>query len=262
MKTAKFTLMFLACAAAIPAFAQNTTDSNCGMTNFDRNGNRFSIVDPASGTATQQCFITVVPKDSWTGGAPDLASSQFVEGNYNVALSGGGGGGGGGAGTERRAAKGGDGGSGAVPATAVRYLKPGVYRLTIGSGGQGGASGESDGGRGGDGAPTSLSNANTGETVAGFPNAENWNGSYSRNSPASHGAKGPDGARGGGGAGGTGAGNSGSQGGNGFIRLALADPVQPARAQPARGQPTPAASSETMTTPPPAAIRPARRDRN
>jgi len=261
MKTAKLTLMFLACAAAIPAFAQNTTDSACGMTNFDRNGNRFTIVNPASGMATQQCFITVVPKQEWTGGAPDPASSQFVEGNYQVALSGGGGGGGGGAGStnERKSAKGGDGGSGAVPAAAVRYLKPGVYRLTIGSGGQGGASGESNGGRGEDGAPTSLSNADTGETVAGFPNAENWNGSYAPNSPASHGAKGPDGARGGGGAGGTGAGNSGSPGGNGFIRLALADPVQPARMQSA---PAPAASSQAVTTPPPAAIRPARRDRN
>jgi len=174
MKTARMTLMFLACAAAIPAFAQNTTDSRCGMTNYDSNRNIFTIVNSNPGTPNQQCFITVVPKQSWTGGVPDLSSSQLVEGNYEIALSGGGGGGGGG--TER--VGGGDGGASAIPFTTVRYLQPGVYRLTLGSGGQGGAP---NGGHGGDGAPSSLSNANSAELVAGFPGAESWNGTYASN---------------------------------------------------------------------------------
>ena len=62
MKTAKLTLMFLACAAAIPAFAQNTTDSRCGTTDYDSSRNMFTIINPTPGTANQQCFITVVPK--------------------------------------------------------------------------------------------------------------------------------------------------------------------------------------------------------
>lgn len=135
-------------AASVPAIAQNTTDSRCGSTNYDRSRNEFTITNPTPGTATQQCFITVVPKQSWTGGIPDLSSSQLVEGNYEIALSGGG-----------------------------------------GTGGK-----EAD---------------------------------------------------------------RGAQGGNGFIKLALKDPVPqaaPVQAAPAR--------SETVTTPAPAAARPARRDRN
>ncbi len=249
MKTAKYTLMFLACAAAIPAFAQNTTDSNCGMTNFDRNGNRYTVVNSNSGTANQQCFITVVPKASWGGGAPDLASSQLVEGNYEVALSGGGGGGGGGSGHDNERATG-QNGDGAVPLGTVRYLKPGVYRLTIGSGGQGGAPGASNGQNGADGAPTSLSNANSGETVAGFPRAEYWNGGYPQNSQAR------GGERGGGGAGGNGDNNAGGQGNNGFIRIAFKDPI------PSRVQSAPTSSVSESVAPAPAAARPARRDRN
>jgi hypothetical protein len=171
MKTAKLTVMFLACAAAIPAFAQNTSDSRCGMTNYDSRLNLFTITNPSSGASNQQCFITVVPKSSWPGGAPDLTSSQIVEGNYEVTLSGGGGGGGGG--TERSGV--GGGGAGAVPGTSIRYLQPGVYRLTIGAGGQGGAP---NAGNGGDGAPTSLANAYSGQTVAGYTGAESWNGTY------------------------------------------------------------------------------------
>ena len=274
MKTAKYSLMFLACAAAFPAVAQNTTGPWCGMTNFDGNRNAFTVANGASGTTNQQCFINVVSKESWSGGAPDVANSQFVEGNYQVALSGGGGGGGGGAGGGNEPSANGEGGFGAVPLNAVRYLKPGVYRLTIGSGGSGGAA---NGGHGADGAPTSLSNANSGETVAGFPRAEFWGGSYPQQySQASRqkyvqvsdrDARGDDGRQGthysgapsssGGGTGGNDAGHGGFQGSNGFIRLALADAAKPARAQPA-----PAAVSETVTTPPPAAIRPARKDRN
>ena len=49
----------------------------------------------------------------------------------------------------------------------------------------------------------------------------------------------------------------GFQGGNGFIQLALKDPVPQAPVQAA-----PAAASEAVTTPAPAAARPARKDRN
>jgi hypothetical protein len=171
MKTAKLTVMFLACAAAIPAFAQNTTDSRCGITNYDGRRNMFTIINPSPETTNQQCFITVVPKQSWPGGLPNLTSSQIIEGNYEVTLSGGGGGGGGGV----EGAGGGGGGAGAVPNTSVRYLQPGVYRLTFGAGGQGGPA---NGGNGGDGAPTSLAEAYSGQTVAGFAGAESWNGTY------------------------------------------------------------------------------------
>jgi hypothetical protein len=272
MKTAKLTLIFLACAAASTAFAQNTTDSRCGTTNFDKNQNMFTIASPTPGTANQQCFVTVVSKASWTGGVPDLASSQLVEGNYEVALSGGGGGGGGGGGSGRetehgrtRSGTGGEGGGSAIPVTTVRYLTPGVYRLTIGSGGQGGTS---NGGHGADGAPTSLSNAYSGETVAGFSRAESWDGSYPQTSladnrggkgltaiaysPAKSGERGANG--GSGGAGGR-DGDRGVQGGNGFIKLALKDSVPQAA-------PAISSSSETVITPAPAAARPARRDRN
>ena len=268
MKTAKLSLMFLACAAAIPAFAQNTPDSNCGMTNFDRNQNMFTIVKPTPGTANQQCFVTVVPKQSWRGGMPDLTRSELVEGNYEITLAGGGGGGGGGAGIEtehgrpeaRNGGNGGNGGHSAVPFTTVRYLSPGVYRLTIGSGGQGGLAGPNgehsahNGGDGTDGAPSSLADASTGQTVAGFPGAESWNGSYPLTAlaysgpPAAPGAHGPDGGRG--------AGDNyakpGAPGGNGFIRIALKD--APPQAEPAPVYVPPA---ET-----PAPARPARRDRN
>ena len=43
MKTAKLALMALAMTAAIPAFAQNTTDSWCGVTNYDRNQNTYAL---------------------------------------------------------------------------------------------------------------------------------------------------------------------------------------------------------------------------
>ena len=270
MKTAKLTLMFLACAAAIPALAQNTTDSRCGTTNYDSSRNIYTIANPNPETANQQCFITVVPKASWTGGSPDMASSQLVEGNYEVVLSGGGGAGGGGGdggdsgNAERRrnagGGGGGDGGNGggaAAPATTVRYLTPGVYRMTIGSGGQGGAS---NGGRGGDGAPTSLSNAHSGETVAGFSRAESWDGSYPLVAQAYSGTPGKSGERGADGSSGTATGSKvtgdpGARGGNGFIKLALKDPVPQAA-------PAMSSSSETIMAPAPAATRPARKDRN
>jgi hypothetical protein len=291
MKTAKLTLMFLACAAASTAFAQNSTDSRCGTTNFDRNQNTFSITHPTPGTANQQCFITVVPKTSWSGGVPNLASSQLVEGNYEIVLSGGGGaGGGGGSGgeAERDQTKGGSGGggyggSGAIPVTTVHYLTPGIYRLTIGAGGQGGAS---NGGRGGDGAPTSLSNATSGETVAGFSRAEYWGGTYPQyaqggnsagqgltamaylpGTPAKTGERGADGGTS---SSGKVAGEHGHHGGNGFIKLALKDPVPqaaqvqaaPMYAAPIQAAPAVSSSSQSITTPDSTATRPARKDRN
>jgi hypothetical protein len=338
MKNAKLTLMFLACTAAIPAFAQNTTDSRCGTTNYDSSRNTFTIMHATPATPNQQCFVTVVSKDSWTGGTPNLATSQMVEGNYEISLSGGGGGGGGGA---DRAGAGG-GGAGAVPFVTTQYLSPGVYRLTVGAGGW---SGTANGGNGGDGAPTSLSNATTGQLIAGFPGAETWNGLYQRNNHVHDGSGGPaiggqgggghgghiggdykgqDGGRlvavayagepgkggtdlaghrmrhevAGGGGGGAGSGNggngdssaedgkgktgagggnmgagggggaggehvadAGSYGGNGFIKLALKDPV--VSAQPAPMQVAPATSStQNYTAPAPAATLPARKSRN
>lgn len=261
----KLTVMLLACAAAIPAFAQNTSDSYCGATNYDARGDMYTIVNPM-GTLNQQCFVTVVPKQSWTGGTPNLTSSQLVEGNYEITLSGGGGGGGGGAGSSAESGRpgaGGHGGYSAVPVTTVRYLTPGVYRLTIGAGGQGGVAGSSGqtvatgGGHGADGAPTSLSNAYSGETVAGFHRAETFDGNYPLVALASHaGAPAPSGERGAAGsegAGHVGDAHSGASGGDGFIKLALKDPVPAAAPVPSTGQ---------SATPGPAAARPARRDRN
>jgi hypothetical protein len=71
--------------------------------------------------------------------------------------------------------------------------------------------------------------------------------------PATSGERG---AYGGGGTGGKEA-DRGAQGGNGFIRLALKDSVP--QAAPMQAAP---AMSETVTTPAPAAARPARKDRN
>jgi hypothetical protein len=274
MKSAKLTLMFLACTAAIPALAQNTTDSRCGTTNYDSSRGTFTIVNPTPGTPNQQCFVTVVPKTSWTGGTPNLSTSQLVEGNYEITLSGGGGGGGGGSGSEREhgrteAGNGGSGGDSAVPVTTVRYLNPGVYRMTIGSGGQGGTAGPNgehvarSGGRGADGGPTSVSNSGSGETVAGFDRAESWNGSYSRASGAYSGAPARNGERGADGGGGGGGGRDadrGYQGGNGFIKLALKDPVM--TSQPAPVQYAPATSAQGYAPPAPADARPAKKDRN
>jgi hypothetical protein len=242
----------------------------CGVTNFDRNGNRFTIVNLTSGTASQQCFLTVVSKQAWPGGQPDFSRSQLVEGNYQISLSGGGGGAGGSA----REGRGYDGGD-ASPVTRTAYLSPGVYRLTIGTGGLAGQACLTDdrGGRGRDGGPTSLSEANSGKVIVGYPRAESWDGRYESYRVASAtrvrddagGNMTPTARSGQPGGGGRAAGGSacdvGAQGSNGFIRLALADPVQPARAKPAPVRPAPAAT-ETVTTPPPAAVRPARRDRN
>ena len=292
MKTAKRTLMFLACAAAIPVFAQNSSDSRCGLTNYDKDRNMFTIVHPIPGAVNEQCFITVVPKEMWHGGMPDPASSKFVEGNYRITLSGGGAGGGGGT-----HYGGGGGGGGAIPITVVRYLKPGIYRLTIGAGGQGGAP-KSDGAVG---APTSLADAVSGRTVAGYAGADTWNGTYPASDPSHEGesqggagavidhstSKGHDGGHliavaytgvpgtggtdldghmllpheVGGGGGGEGVAEAGAAGGNGFIRVALTDPPPKAPTPTAAGPANvaPAAPALKMEMPP---ARPPRVDRN
>jgi hypothetical protein len=162
MKLVKYSLMFLACAAALPALAQSSPQ--CGSTNFDRSRDVFTIVNPAAGAVNQQCFITVVP----AGTAPDRSRSTIAEGSYVVELSGGGGGGGGGA---MKDAGGGGGGAGAAPSRSVKYLAPGEYKLTMGTGGEGGSA---NGGRTKGGNPTSLTKAGTGELVAGFQGADVW----------------------------------------------------------------------------------------
>ena len=271
MKIAKLALIVAGCSA-IPAFAQDGSP-RCGVTNFDRNQGLFTITNPNPGKVNEQCFITVVSKQEWNGGLPDFSTSQIVEGNYEISASGGGGGAGGAA----RSTRGYDGAD-AVPFKHTRYLSPGVYRLTIGSGGQGGQAclTEDQGGRGGDGAPTSLSEANGGQTIAGYPRAESWNGVYSQPYPVASARRVPgDGAAmdgnvtpavlsgfggGGRGAGGSGACDVSAQGGNGFIKLAFADPVPQAKgAGMNQAAPSAAAPAEKSVTTP---DRPRRKDRN
>ena len=268
MKASRFTLMFLACAAAMPALAQNTTGSRCGTTNYDRVKDQYTIVTPSS-AVNQQCFITVVPKASWPGGPNNAATSEFVEGNYQITWSGAAGGGGGG--NTRNS------GSGAQDANATsvsRYLSPGVYRVTIGRGGVGGV----DGSDGAAGAPTSLSRAN-GETVAGYPGAENWTASNqgatkggASGGPATSGTTSAGGEGGTSGSKNTGQ-TTGAAGGTGFLKLALADAVQPRAAAPAPRPVAQAAAPAAVVAAAPAAayveparapvaMRPARKDRN
>jgi hypothetical protein len=262
MKTARLSLMMLACAAAMPALAQNT-GSYCGNSNYDRSNDQYTIVRPDVSMPNQQCFITVVPKGSWGGGTNDMGASQFIEGNYQITLSGAGGGGGAGG---RRTD--GSGGLDATVTTVSRYLAPGTYRVTLGNGGMGGT----PSGQGSlEGAPSSLSNANTGETVAGFPGAERWTSNsppQARVTGSTAGGSSPSGTTGAGGdGGGSGKSNTsgvGARGGNGFMKFALADAIQPRAVAPApvfvaeRAAP----AQPTYVAPQPAAMRPAKRDRN
>ncbi len=158
----KLALIFLTCAAG-SAYAQSGAP-NCLVTNYDSGKDMFTVVN-TSAEMNQQCFLTIVPAGT---------TGRFVEGEYEIVLSGGGGGGGGGT----SASGGGGGGAGALPVRTVGYLNAGVYRLTIGRGGKGGAGCVTafNGGHAGDGAPTSLSEASSGRTIAGFPRAEYWAG--------------------------------------------------------------------------------------
>ena len=166
MKSGKFVMALLTCATS-SVFAQDSPQ--CDAANFDQSRNIFTVVNPASGAVNQQCFLTVQP--SGTAG-------RYTEGNYEILLSGGGGGGGGGGGSrdDRSSGVGGQGGAGAIPARTNTYLKPGIYRVTMGTGGMGGgASGSSNsGGNAGNGNPTGIVEASTGQTIAGFPRAEQW----------------------------------------------------------------------------------------
>ena len=166
----RLALLCLAAASAVtavPAFAQGATPL-CGSTNFDESRNAFTIKEPAADAVNQQCFITVYYRGNVPIEAQQSPGSYLVEGTYDIELSGGGGGGGGGAATE---GAGGGGGAGAAPLRTVRYLSPGVYKLTIGTGGQGGSA---NGGWTADGNPTSMTNAYTGALIAGFQGADVW----------------------------------------------------------------------------------------
>jgi hypothetical protein len=190
MKTSsRLALVFLTCTST-SVFAQDGSP-NCVVTNFDSAQNMFTVVNPAPNSLNQQCFLTIHPASAAASGP----GSQFVEGSYEILLSGGGGGGGGGGGSEGRKIRGqgGQGGAGAVPVRTVTNLAPGVYRLTLGTGGRGGGScvmaretatnavfvEPTPGTNGFNGNPTGLAEAYSGKTIAGFPRAENWAGTES-----------------------------------------------------------------------------------
>lgn len=337
MKTVKFTLMFLACAATGSALAQNALPQ-CGSANFDQAQNVFTVVNPARGAVNQQCLITVLPRGSVSD--QQYPAPYFIEGRYTIDLSGGGGGGSGGA---SRDSGGGGGGAGAAPAQLVTYLAPGVYKMTIGTGGYGGSA---DGGQTGHGNPTSLTNFNTGQLIFGFQGADVWvpgsraasdghggraaaggsrggsggdsgsgaeetaqsggilqtsgysgrpgqaGGDNGRGGQANAGGGGGAGvgdggagqsensdmaagtgnlgAGGGGGRGGSNTAGAGAQGGHGFIRLAQYGPapqaIAPQAIAPATGAvrqaPMVERATESVSTPPSAAFRPAKMDRN
>ena len=296
----RLALLCLATAAA-PAFAQNASPS-CGPANFDQSRNAYTVMGRVAGAANQQCLITVYPSGAMPGEAARNPLSYLPEGSYIIELSGGGGGGGSGSGEmtneERRASKsrddergGGGGGASAAPFRTVQYLAPGTYRLTIGTGGEGGSARNM---QSSDGGSTSLTNANTGQLIAGFPGADRMT---QRSNAASNGgggsaaAGGVSGGSGGehrGGQGGASADSSGfgaggnggkgdertvragDSGGSGFIRLTMSQPAPQAMVpapvamatesvamQPERT----GARAEAVTAPAPQ-LRPARKDRN
>ncbi len=162
----RLALLCLATASA-PAFAQNATPE-CAANNYDRTLNAFTVINPAAGAVNQQCYFTVHPSAPVADQSGQYAAPNLVAGTYIIDLVGGGGGGGGGATQDQG---GGGGGAGAAPSRSVNYLAPGVYKMTIGTGGYGGAA---NGGRTGDGNPTSLTNATTGQLIAGFAGADVW----------------------------------------------------------------------------------------
>ncbi|HEX5612328.1 MAG TPA: hypothetical protein VFX67_06725 [Burkholderiales bacterium] len=257
MKTVKLALAFATCASGT-ALAQQDSPM-CMQSNFDQARGIFTITNPTPGAVNQQCFLTVHPAATAMASGPD---AKFVEGSYEIELSGGGGGGGGGGGAVDARAGGGQGGAGATPYKTVMNLTPGVYRLTIGSGGRGGASCPQDrragaieplpGGRGEDGHPTGIAEAYSGKTIAGFPNAHMYAGANmtfdvasGRRVPApgpiavaSHSEPGIDGPNG------TtreGPCEPGYAGGHGFIKMTLLSQAAPAPAPaPQVIQPAPA----------------------
>ena len=155
-------------ATSAPVFAQPAVPP-CGPENFDQTRRVFTIANPAANTVNQQCVLAVYPKGTVSEQTRQYPAFYPIEGSYVIELSGGGGGGGGGASKDQG---GGGGGAGAAPSRTVQYLSPGVYKLTIGAGGAGGSA---NGGRTEAGNPTSLTDANTGRLIAGFPGADVWN---------------------------------------------------------------------------------------
>jgi len=185
----RLALLCLAAASA-PALAQSNSPM-CGTTNFDRTQSAFTIVNPAAGAVNQQCFIVVYPAGAVPPEAQQYPGSYLPEGKYAIDLVGGGGGGGGG-GTHMQG--GGGGGAGAAPSRTVQYLAPGVYKLTIGTGGAGGSA---SGGATGAGNPTSLTNAYTGQLIAGFAGADTWTPQSQISGGGAGGAPAAGGSRGG-----------------------------------------------------------------
>lgn len=161
--------MALLCLAtvAVPAFAQDSSP-RCGATNYDASQSLYTIVNPAAQTVNQQCFLTVYPTGAMPSDAYRTPASYIAEGHYVIELTGGGGGGGGGASRDQG---GGGGGAGAAPSRTVRYLSPGLYKLTLGTGGDGGVA---NGGWTWPGNPTSITHAYSGELIAGFAGADRW----------------------------------------------------------------------------------------
>lgn len=167
MKNETRLALLLLATIAVPAVAQNATPQ-CGVANFDRPRNLFTIMNPADGIVNQQCFFTVYKQGYIPAQEKYFPAFALIEGNYAIELSGGGGGGGGGATMDKG---GGGGGAGAAPSHVVRYLAPGTYKMTIGTGGSGGSA---NGGVIASGNPTSLTNASTGQLIAGFQGADTW----------------------------------------------------------------------------------------
>ncbi|MBI1991053.1 MAG: hypothetical protein HYS65_15295 [Betaproteobacteria bacterium] len=165
MKSSRLALMVWACTAASAAFAQGALPQ-CETSNWDQARGVFTVMNPGPGIVQQECLLTIHPAQA--------AGAQFpapflVEGYYDVVMSGGGGGGGGGGDSG-----GGGGGAGATPFKTIKLLLPGMYKLTLGAGGDGGR----PGGFAQAGSPTSLTDANTGQHIAGFEGADHWRASY------------------------------------------------------------------------------------
>ena len=250
MKNAVRLALLCMAATAAPVFAQDASP-RCGSANFDQGRNAFTIRNPAADAVNQQCFLTVYPSGARPSEAWQDPVSFLVEGSYVIELSGGGGGGGGGSGSGN-----GGGGAGAAPARTVQYLAPGLYKLTIGTGGEGGSA---NGGWTWAGNPTAMTNAYSGQLIAGFQGADVWRqlnqapgngrggvamaggtngrdgssnfggdggasvGSGGSGESVSNNAPAGIGNLGGGGGGGRGGLNAdaGGQGGDGFVRLSL-----------------------------------------
>src|SRR3989304_6084983 len=151
MKSSRLALMVWACTAASAAFAQGALPQ-CETSNWDQARGVFTVMNPGPGIVQQECLLTIHPAQA--------AGAQFpapflVEGYYDVGVDGG-------------------GGAGATPFKTIKLLLPGMYKLTLGAGGDGGR----PGGFAQAGSPTSLTDANTGQHIAGFEGADHWRARY------------------------------------------------------------------------------------